>query len=154
MLSPGERMPDFELPDQNNMIHRLSDYRGQKVVLFAFPTADKPTCTKHACAYRDTYAQFAENNTVILGITSSPTPVLKKWRDHHNFPYDLLSDDSGYILDLLGAWGVYVVGGIDVNYARRSYWIIDEEGIIQEAQLDVDAELSVQESLEFIQQSA
>lgn len=151
MLRIGDVMPDFELPNQDDEVIRLSDYRGQKVILFAFPTADKPTCTKHACAYRDTYAQFAEKNTIILGITSSPTAVLKKWRSYHNFPYNMLSDNRGALLETLGAWGHYIVAGISVNYARRSYWIIDEAGIIQEAQLDVDAEHSVQESLSFIQ---
>lgn len=116
MLRIGDVMPDFELPNQDDEVIRLSDYRGQKVILFAFPTA-----------------------------------VLKKWRSYHNFPYNMLSDNRGALLETLGAWGHYIVAGISVNYARRSYWIIDEAGIIQEAQLDVDAEHSVQESLSFIQ---
>ncbi|MEM9953952.1 MAG: peroxiredoxin [Chloroflexota bacterium] len=151
MPSVGDTMINFELPNQDGDLVSLSDFRGKKVVLFAFPTADKPTCTKHACAYRDTYEQFTEHNTVILGITSSPTIALKKWRAHHNFPYDLLSDSRGTVLDSLGIWANYVVNGVDLNYAKRSYWVIDEEGIIREAQIDVDEVNSVHESLQFIQ---
>jgi len=147
-------MPDFELPNQDNETVRLSDFRGKKVVLFAFPMAGTPECTKHACIYRDTYEDFAQNNTVILGITGNPTAALRKWRDHHNFPYDLLSDNRHEVLDQLGAWGQPIVAGIELPLAKRSFWVTDEEGTIIEAQIGIDAAKSVQASLAFIQETA
>lgn len=152
MLRVGDKIPDFELPDQDEKIIRFSDYRGKRVVLFAFPKAGTRGCTKQACVYRDTYEEFEQNNTVILGITSNPAKALRKWRDHHNFPYDLLSDTRHEVLDELGAWGQPMIAGIELPMANRSYWVIDETGIIIEAQVGVNPEKSVYESLNFIQQ--
>lgn len=154
MLTVGDKMLEFELPNQNGKITRLSDFQGRKIVLFAFPKASTPNCTRQACTYRDTYDEFTEHNAVILGITSNPINALRKWRDYHNFPYDLLSDSNHAVLDQLGAWGQPIIAGIALPVTKRSYWVIDEEGIIRVARRDVDAKKSVHESLAFIQKSS
>lgn len=111
MLQIGDRIPDIELPNQANETIQFSDYRGKKIVLFAFPMAGTPDCTRQACTFRDMQELYAELNTVVLGITGNPVAVLRKWHKFHNFHYDLLSDSQNILLDELGAWGKPVIAG-------------------------------------------
>ena len=79
MLSVGTQAPDFTLPDQNGEMHSLSDYRGQKVVLYFYPKDNTAGCTKQACAFGELYPQFREKGAVVLGL-SSQTPGRKSFR--------------------------------------------------------------------------
>ena len=86
MLETGTKAPDFELPDQNGKMHKLSDYAGKKVILYFYPKDNTPGCTKQACGFSERYPQFTEKGAVVLGISKDqlrPIKNLKKNTDLH-----------------------------------------------------------------------
>ena len=149
MLKSGDIAPDFELYNQDDELVRLSDYRGQKVVLFTFPRAGTLDCTRHAAIYRDNFHCFQASNTMVLGISSNTTDILRIWREKGNFPFDLLSDTSHGVLKQLGVWGQDKIGFIQIPAAKRSYWLIDENGIIQAMKIGIKPDEGIAEALAF-----
>jgi peroxiredoxin Q/BCP len=147
-----KKAPDFALPNQDNKIVRLRDFRGFKVVLFSFPQAGTPECTRQACAYRDAYARFTRSHTMVLGITSSRLSLLREWREANQFPYDLLSDKHHDTLKRLGAWG-HDLGLFELPFARRGYWVIDEQGYIQHQNIGLSPLETVEQSLAHVENS-
>lgn len=147
MPTIGEPMPDFALPNQDGQTVRLSDFRGKKVVIFAFPQANTGGCTAQACAFRDEMPTIEAGNAVVLGLSSDPQPALKSWKKDRNLPYDLLSDTDHQVLETLGAWGIPVFGVIKLPRALRSYWVIDENGILIDMQVGVGPKASVEKAL-------
>src|SRR5690606_19777985 len=105
MPAVGEKAPDFELKNQNGETVRLSDYRGRKVVLFAFPKAFTSGCTAQACGLRDSFPLLENVNATVLGLSPDPPEDLKAWKEAENLPYDLLSDPDHTVLEQWGAWG-------------------------------------------------
>ena len=89
MLDVGMNAPDFELPDQNGTMHRLSDYVGKKVILYFYPKDNTPGCTKQACGFSERYPQFTEKGAVILGVSRTRLPLTRNskknmaWRLHY-----------------------------------------------------------------------
>lgn len=150
MPTVGEQAPDFELPNQDGKLTKLSDYRGQKVILFAYPKADTGGCTTQACGLRDQYPRFQEQNAVVLGISPDKPKLNKKWKDKQNLPYDLLSDETHEILDAWGVWGEKTMYGRKYMGVIRSHWVIDENGIIIDAQVNISPEKSVAKATEVI----
>jgi thioredoxin-dependent peroxiredoxin len=153
MLKIGDKMPDFELPNQDNQIVHVSDFRGKKIVLFSFPMAGTAECTRQACIYRDTYSDFSKYNAIVLGISSSSIEALRTWRVKHGFPYILLSDTRHVVLEMLGVWGQKIAGSFVLPLAQRAYWVVNETGIIDDMQIGVRAEESVELSLNFVEKS-
>jgi thioredoxin-dependent peroxiredoxin len=153
MLKSGDIAPDFELYNQDNKLVRLSDYRGQKVIVFTFPRAGTSDCTRQASIYRDNYHCFVGRNTVVLGISSNTTDILRIWREKNHFPFDLLSDTSHAVLKQLGVWGQDVIGFIQIPAAKRSYWLIDEDGIIQAMKIGIKPDEAIDDALAFIEQN-
>lgn len=147
MLTIGEPAPDFALPNQNGEMTRLSDFRGRKVVLFAFPHANTMGCNNQACGFRDEFEEFSTNNAVVLGISCDPQPVLQEWKASKNLPYDLLSDTTHSVVAAWGAWGIPMFGIIKVPMINRSYWVIDENGVLIDQQINVLPGASVKKAL-------
>lgn len=143
MPAIGELAPDFELLNQDGKPVKLSDYRGKKVILFAFPRADTPGCTTQACGFRDSLPRLELDNTVVLGISNDPPGDLLKWRQKEKLPYDLLSDPEHKVLE---SWGIWVE---KTNYGKtymgtaRSHWVMDEAGRVIDARINVKPEDSV-----------
>lgn len=102
MPSVGDVAPDFELQNQKGETVKLSDYRGKKVLLFAYPKAGTPGCTTQACGFRDNFAQIETNNAVVLGLSPDSPEDLDKWIEAEGLQYDLLSDPDHEVLE---AWG-------------------------------------------------
>jgi len=147
MLTVGQPAPDFELQNQDGNTVKLSDYRGKNVIMFAFPKADTGGCNIQACAFRDTFPQIESHNAVILGISSDTEEDLASWKVLKNLNYDLLSDVHHEVLEPWGAWGIdlkVIKVGI---MATRSYWVIDENGILVDQQIGVKPEESVEKAL-------
>jgi peroxiredoxin Q/BCP len=86
MIEPGDAFPDFELANQDGETVRLADYRGRKIVLFAFPRADTPGCTRQACGFRDHFGGLQEAGAVVLGISPDPPAALARWKAKENLP--------------------------------------------------------------------
>jgi peroxiredoxin len=126
----GEKAPDFELPDIDMKPHKLSDYKGKKTILAFFPAAESPVCTAEMCALRDSMDQLRDLGANVVGI-SVDGPFANKFfvqNRHLNFP--VLSD---YKRDVIGRYGIVMknlVSLTDYNAAKRSVFILDEDGKI------------------------
>ncbi len=121
-LEIGDQAPDFSLPDENGQIQNLSQYRGQKVVVYFYPKDDTPGCTKEACGIRDLFSQFTDNRIVVLGVNYDDAASHKKFKDKHNLPFLLLSDGDKSVSKQYGADGMF--------FPSRKTYLIDEEGIL------------------------
>jgi peroxiredoxin Q/BCP len=150
MPSVGEKAPDFELKDQNGQLMRLSDLRGKKVVLFAFPKAGTPGCTKQACGFRDMFPRIEAADAVVLGLSPDSPDDLLQWKQAENLPYTLLSDPDHRVLEAWGAWGEKTSYGKSYMGVIRSHWVIDESGTIIDAQIKVSPEDSVSRALKVL----
>lgn len=154
MLSIGDKLPDFELKDQDGNLVRYSDYKGKRLILYAFPMAGTGKCDRQACGYRDNYDDITADNGDVLGITGNPIRQIKPWHRELNLPFNVLCDTKHVLLDQLGAWGHSIIPGIKIPLAHRIYWVIDENGIIIEKQEVESATKSLNESLNLIRISA
>jgi thioredoxin-dependent peroxiredoxin len=150
MPAVGEQAPDFELPNQDGQPVRLSDLRGKKIVLFAFPKAGTSGCTTQACGLRDAFPQIEGVNATVLGLSPDPPDALRKWKDEEGLPYDLLSDPDHAVLEAWGAWGEKSMYGKKYRGVIRSHWIIGEDGTILDAQVKVTPKKSVELATAFL----
>lgn len=151
MPSVGETAPDFELSNQDGKTIRLSDFRGRKVILFAFPRADTPGCTTQACGFRDNLPRITTANAVVLGISNDTPEDLAKWKAKENFAYDLLSDPDHEVLEAWGAWGEKVNYGKKYMGTVRSHWVIGEDGKVIDEQIKVSPTDSVARALKAVE---
>jgi len=147
MPNIGQQAPDFELLNQDGKTVHLSDYRGKKVVIFAFPKANTGGCNAQACAFRDELPRLESQNAVVLGVSTDSPETLKGWKQSKKLQYDLLSDPNHTFLEAWGAWGVPVVSIIKIPMAMRSYWVIDEQGKVLASQVGVGPTDSVEKAL-------
>lgn len=147
MPAAGEQAPDFELLNQDGKPVKLSDYRGKKVVLFAYPKAGTPGCTTQACGFRDHFPQIEAGNAVVLGISPDKPKDQLKWKQAENLPYDLLSDPEHKVLEVWGAWGERSMYGKKYMGVIRSHWVIDENGVIQDEQVKVSPKDSIERAV-------
>ncbi len=150
MPKVGETAPDFELPNQDGQMVRLSSFRGRKVILFAFPKADTPGCTTQACGFRDAFPQIEAGNAVVLGISADSQKDLAKWKKKQNLPYDLLSDPEHQVLEQWGAWGEKSMYGKTYMGIIRSHWVIDENGVLSDEQIKISPEKSVEGAVKLV----
>ena len=132
MLSIGSVAPDFTLPDQNGALHSLSDYRGQKVILYFYPKDMTSGCTSQACSFRDLYPQIREKGAVVLGVSKDSVASHKRFEETHGLPFTLLSDCE---LEVIKAYDVLKPGkdGQPSKSLIRSTYLIDENGVIIQA---------------------
>ena len=92
MLEVGTKAPDFELPDQNGQLHKLSDYLGKKIVLYFYPRDNTPGCSRQASGYSELYDQFVEQGVVILGVSKDSVASHNKFEEKYGLKFTLLSD--------------------------------------------------------------
>jgi peroxiredoxin Q/BCP len=149
----GQFAPDFELPNQDGKQVRLSDFRGQKVVIFAFPKAFTAGCNNQACGFRDEFPRLETANAVVLGVSGDNQETLRKWKDTKNLPYDLLSDPDHQVLTMLNAWGTSLFGIITLPMITRSFWVIGEDGRVLDRQVGISPMESVRRALAVIEKT-
>ncbi|MGB7337401.1 MAG: peroxiredoxin [Phototrophicaceae bacterium] len=147
MPAIGEKFPDFELLNQDGETIKLSDLKGKRVILFAYPKAGTSGCTTQACGFRDSYPQIEADNAVVLGISPDEPAANKKWKDKEALPYDLLSDPSHEHLEAWGAWGEKNMYGNKFFGVIRSHWIIDAGGIVEDEQIKISPKKSIEKAL-------
>ena len=147
----GELAPDFELPDENGQPHKLSDYRGHRVVLYFYPKDDTSGCTKQACGFRDAYPNIEEQNAVVIGISPDGAASHQKFKAKYNLPFVLLSDQEHTVLNQYGIWGEKSMYGHKSMGVIRSHFVIDEAGRVAAAQVKVRATDSVDQALASLQ---
>ncbi len=147
MPAIGQPAPDFELLNQDNQPVKLSDFRGKKVVLFAYPKAGTPGCTTQACGFREEFPKLTAANVVVLGISADSPKDQLKWKQAENLPYDLLSDPDHAVLEAWGAWGEKSMYGKKYLGIIRSHWVIDEQGVVADEQLGISPKDSVEKAV-------
>lgn len=139
MLEVGKKAPEFSLPDQNGVIHKLSDYLGKKVILYFYPKDNTPGCTKQACGYSERYPQFTEKNVEVIGISKDSVASHKKFEEKQNLKFTILSDPELEVIKLYDVWKEKkLYGKVSLGVVRTTY-LIDEEGIIIKANDKVKA---------------
>jgi thioredoxin-dependent peroxiredoxin len=138
-LAPGDPAPDFTLPDADGKDVSLHDLRGRKVVVYFYPAAMTPGCTKQACDFRDSLASLASAGYTVVGISPDKPEKLAKFRDRDAVNFPLLSDPSKATLDAYGAYGEKTMYGKTVTGVLRSTFVVDEDGRIEVAQYNVKA---------------
>lgn len=133
MLETGIKAPDFTLPDQNGDMKSLSDFKGQKVILYFYPKDMTSGCTKQACAFGDLYPQFREKGAAVIGVSKDSVASHKKFEEKYGLPFTLLSDTE---LNVIKAYDVWKeknnYGKVTMGVVRTTY-LIDENGVIAKA---------------------
>ncbi len=147
MPTKGQPFPDFTLPTQDGKTVSLADFRGKKVILFAFPKANTGGCTAQACGFRDSFPQLNISNAVVLGVSPDAQKDLKKWKDKEGLGYDLLSDVDKTLLNTLGVWQEKSMYGKKYMGVVRSHWVINEQGNVIDEQIKVSPEESIKRAL-------
>jgi len=142
-LSVGDKAPAFSLKDQNGKKVSLTDFKGRKVLLYFYPKADTPGCTKQSVCVRDASAEFAKAGVAVLGISPDEPDKQKKFDDKHGLGFPLLSDPDHKVARAYGAWGTKSMYGKTYEGIIRSSFLIDENGRILEASYKVKPEDTV-----------
>ena len=138
-LTPGDTAPDFTLPDADGKPVALADYRGRRVVVYFYPAAGTPGCTKQACDFRDSLAELNGAGLDVLGISPDKPAKLAKFRDKEGLTFPLLSDADKDVLNAWGTFGEKQMYGKTVTGVIRSTFVVDPEGKIEVAQYNVRA---------------
>ncbi len=130
MIETGQPAPDFQLPDQDGEPVRLSDLRGQTVVLYFYPKADTPGCTTQACGIRDHQADYDAAGAKVLGVSPDPVKAVKKFHGGQGLGFTLLADEDHAVCELYGVWGEKSMYGRTYMGAQRATFIIDASGTV------------------------
>ena len=138
-LEPGDAAPDFTLPDADGTDVTLSALRGRKVIVYFYPAAMTPGCTKQACDFRDSLDSLQAAGYAVLGVSPDKPEKLAKFRDRDSVTFPLLSDASKETLEAWGAFGEKTMYGKTVKGVIRSTFVIGEDGAIEVAQYNVKA---------------
>ena len=131
MLAEGTKAPLFTLDDQNGNNVSLSDFRGQKVVLYFYPKDNTPGCTKEACSIRDNMPDFSRLNVKILGVSRDSGESHRNFIEKQNLNFTLLSDPEHKVMEEYGAWGEKTLYGKKSMGVIRSTFVINEDGVIE-----------------------
>lgn len=133
MLAIGTKAPEITLPDQNGEMRSLSDYKGQKVILYFYPKDMTSGCTKQACAFSELYPQFREKGAVILGVSKDSVASHKRFEEKYGLPFVLLSDTERTVIEAYDVWKEKkLYGKVSYGVVRTTY-LIDEDGVIEKA---------------------
>ena len=133
MVEEGKPAPDFELTTDSGERVKLSDLRGQPVVLYFYPKDDTPGCTTQACGIRDVYADFRERGVVVLGVSPDDEASHAKFKDKYSLPFTLLADPDHRVADEYGVWKERNMYGKKSMGIERSTFVIDSDGTVTKA---------------------
>ena len=153
MLEVGTMAPDFTLLNQNGEEISLSQYRGQKVILYFYPKDNTPGCTKQACGFAQLYPDFVEKGAVILGVSKDSVKSHKKFEEKYQLPFTLLSDPDLVAIQAYDVWKEKNMYGKKVMGVVRTTYLINEEGIIEKAYTKVKAAQNPNDMLEVLNAS-
>jgi thioredoxin-dependent peroxiredoxin len=138
-LEVGDKAPAFSLSDADGNTVKLSDFKGRKVIVYFYPAASTPGCTKQACDFRDSLAELNEAGLDVIGISPDKPAKLAKFRDAEGLTFPLLSDPDREVLAAWGTFGEKTMYGKTVQGVIRSTFVVDENGKIEVAQYNVKA---------------
>jgi thioredoxin-dependent peroxiredoxin len=138
-LKPGDPAPDFTLPTDTGDRLALADFKGHKLVLYAYPAAMTPGCTKQACDFRDSLESLRAAGYEVVGISPDPPAKLAKFRAQEAISFPLVSDADKSVLSAYGAFGEKQMYGKTVTGVIRSTFVIDKNGTVERALYNVKA---------------
>ena len=150
MLKTGDKAPTFELSDQNGKVVKLSDFRNKKVLLYFYPKADTPGCTRQACSVRDSAGQLQNKKVTCLGISPDDPKKQKKFDEKYRLGFRLLSDPDHKAAEAYGAWGEKKMYGKSYMGIIRSSYLIGEDGKIMGAWYKVKPEDTIPNTMELL----
>src|ERR1039457_4282710 len=149
-MAVNDKSPDFSTPDENGKEVASKDFRGKTVVLYFYPKADTPGCTKEACGFRDSYAAIKKTGVVLLGISKDTSVSQKKFQEKFSLPFPLLADPEKKIANLFGVVKEKNLYGRKVQGIARTTFVIGPDGKIQHIFNNVKAEGHADEVLEYL----
>jgi thioredoxin-dependent peroxiredoxin len=138
-LAPGDVAPDFSLPDADGKTVTLSGLRGQRVIVYFYPAAMTPGCTKEACDFRDNLGVLGGAGLTVLGVSPDKPEKLAKFRDKESLNFTLLADTDREVLQAYGAYGEKMMYGKKMVGVIRSTFVIGADGTIERAYYNVRA---------------
>lgn len=138
MLQTGDRMPDFEVMDQDGNKVSSKDLLGKKTIIYFYPKDNTSGCTAEACNIRDNFEALKARGYNVVGVSKDSAASHRKFKDKYELPFTLLSDTSTQMLQVFGAWGEKKMYGKTVMGTIRKTFIFDEEGILTEIIEKVD----------------
>ena len=128
MTTDGDKVPDFSLKADDGTTVTPASLAGKKVVLFFYPKDDTPGCTKEACGFRDAFPQFGKIDAVVLGVSPDSLESHRKFKQKHQLPFRLLSDEGHRLADAFGVWKQKSMYGLKFMGIERTTVIIDRNG--------------------------
>lgn len=154
MINEGDKAPNFNLMDQDGKPQKLSDYKGKWVVLFAYPRANTPGCTRESIAFSGLAAKFARSGAVVLGISPDSCAAQKKFEKDHKLGVRLLSDSDKAVTTAFGVFGEKKMYGKTVKGIIRSTFLIDPKGKVAKAWRSVKVDGHAEKVLETLKELA
>ena len=139
MLETGIKAPDFSLPDQNGKMRSLSEFLGQRIILYFYSKDMTSGCTKQACGFAELYPQFQEKGTVIIGISKDTAASHQKFAEKYKLPFILLADPEKEVIQAYDVWKEKNMYGKSTMGIVRTTYLINENGIILGAYTKVKA---------------
>ncbi len=143
----GEVATDFNLPDEKGNYHRLTDYKGQCIILYFYPKDNTPGCTKQALEFKRLYTEYLKKNSIIIGISKDSIQSHQKFKEKYELPFLLLSDSTLEVINQYGVFQEKMMYGKKTMGVVRTTLIIDENGLIVDRQEKVHSGLNPQETL-------
>jgi thioredoxin-dependent peroxiredoxin len=129
-LAPGAQAPDFHLPGDDGSTVSLADFRGRKLVVYFYPKADTPGCTKEAIAFNGLRASFAKAGTDLIGVSADPVAAQQAFKAKHKLKIPLVSDEKREMLEAYGVWGAKSMYGRTFMGIHRTTFLIGPDGRI------------------------
>jgi peroxiredoxin Q/BCP len=148
VVEEGQEAPDFELASDAGERVRLSQFRGQPVVLYFYPKDDTPGCTAQACGIRDSYDDFEQRGAVVLGVSPDEESSHVKFKQKYGLPFTLLADPDHEVAEQYGVWGERKYMGKTYMGVERSTFLIDEDGRIAKVMRRVKPDTHAERVLE------
>jgi peroxiredoxin Q/BCP len=130
MIEPGDKAPDFALPDQDGREVKLGDFAGEMVVLYFYPKADTPGCTTQACGVRDHQSDYAGAGAAVLGVSPDPVAKVKRFHDKQALNFPLLADEGHAVADAYGVWVEKSMYGKTYFGNERTTFVIGPDGLV------------------------
>ena len=148
MLKIGDRMPDFQVADQDGNIVSSTDLKGKKTIIYFYPKDNTSGCTAEACNLRDNYASLTSKGYNVIGVSKDSSASHRRFADKHELPFTLLADTSTEMLQAFGAWGEKKMYGKTVMGTIRRTFIFNEDGILERIIEKVDTKNHASQILE------
>lgn len=131
MLQAGDKVPNFTVNNEEGNPVSLTDYKGHKLVVFFYPKANTPGCTKEACNLRDNYEELKNKGYKLLGVSADSEKKQKNFKEKYDFPFPLLADENKEVINAFGVWGPKKFMGREYDGIHRTTFIVDEEGKVE-----------------------